>query len=219
MNWEMKRKIIYALIGIVILVALAVFLMRDTIFPAPTCFDTKQNGYESGIDCGGVCSLRCTEEVKPLSVAWAKAVYSGGEVYDLVALVANSNINNASRELRYTFTLYNENGQKTGELSGSTVAPLDGKFPLILQNIPLQKAPANVIATLADGPHYTVTEKPTSPTVKIIDKHYEAGSIPKIYATVMNTKRLEITNLQIRTLLYDDKENVYAVGQTIIPRL
>jgi hypothetical protein len=197
----------------------AVFFLRDILFPTPTCFDHKKNGYEVGIDCGGTCALRCTEEVNPLSIVWAKAIHTGRGLYDLVALVTNSNIDNASQELGFTFSIYGDKGELISTFSGSTTAPLDGKFPIIVPNVPLGNVPSNVTATLTDGPHYTVIEKPSSPTVRITDRRFEQGSISRVYATIVNTKQLEITDLPVRVLLYDDKDNVYADGQTIVPRL
>lgn len=219
MDWSTKRKILYALSVTVVLSALTIFLSRDILFPTPTCVDHKQNGYESGIDCGGVCALRCTQEVNPLVVVWAKALSSRQNVYDLVAMVNNTNINNASHELGYTFTLYNKEGQVTTSLSGVTMAPLSGKFPIIIQNVPLEKAPHTVVATLKDGPHYTVSENPSSPTIKILRRRYESGAISRVYATIMNTKHSEINNLPVRVVLFDNQDNAYAVGQTMIERL
>jgi hypothetical protein len=196
-------------------------LFRGILFPEPTCFDNKQNGFESGIDCGGTCSLMCKESVSPLTVVWAKAIRLGKDTvnYDLVALLSNSNIDNASHEVGYTFNLFDAKGAIFRSLTGSTTVPLDGKIPLIIQNVELSEVPVNVTVTLTDGPHYKVLESPTSPTVKVISRRYEAGAIPRIYATIANTKLLEIMNLPVRTLLFDKDDNVYAVGQTVIPYL
>jgi hypothetical protein len=217
--WEFKRKIIYALAAIIIIVAISVLTFRERFFPDPTCFDGKKNGFEVNIDCGGTCALVCKEDVNELSVVWAKAIRASRNSYDLVSLVANTNIDNASRNIGYTFSLYDEEGGLMQTLTGSTTAPLDGKFPLIIQYVPLSKPPTNVTVTLQDGPHYKVLESPTSPTVKILDRRYEAGSIPRVYATVANTKRIDIFKLPVRVLLFDGNDNVYAVGQTIIESL
>jgi hypothetical protein len=219
MSWELKRKLVYAVAAIIGVSAVSIFLLRDTLFPAPTCFDKKQNGFEAGVDCGGGCFLRCSQEVSPLTVLWAKTVRGGKGVYDLVAMVNNNNIDNSSLETGYTFTMYDEQGNVSGYFSGSTTAPLGGKFPIIIQNIPLKKSPTNVLLSLSDGLHYTVKESPSSPTIKIVTRRYEAGQTPRVYATVMNTKRVEINNLPVRVLLFDEKDNVYAVGQTVIPFL
>jgi hypothetical protein len=219
MNWDTKRKVLYALATTVALLAISIFLLRDTLFPEPTCIDGKQNGFEAGLDCGGVCVLRCEHEVKPLSVLWSKALQSGHQIYDLVALISNPNIDNASQVLGYTFTVYDEEGGLVTTLSGSTTAPLDGKFPVIIQNVSLSKKPSNVVATLNDTSHYKVQENPRSPTVRIIGRRYEGGLIPRVYATIANTKRIEIRNLPVRVLIFDEKDNVYGVGETFIPYL
>ena len=217
--WSFRRQFIYALAVLLTIASVTVFFLRDTIFPPPTCFDKKANGYESGVDCGGECSLICKGDVNPLSVVWTKAIPTSSTTYDLVALVSNTNINNAANEMGYTFSLYDTKGSLIGAITGSTTAPLDGKFPIIVQNIPLATPPSNVVVTLSEGPHYTVKENPTSPTLKILERRYEAGSISRIYATLGNTKRLVINDLPVRVVLFDDKDNAYAVGQTIVPVL
>jgi hypothetical protein len=219
MDWELKRKFTYIFTLLVICAGFTVFLLRGIIFPEPTCVDHKQNGYESGVDCGGICSLRCTSDISPLTVLWAKAVHSAKGRYDLVAMINNSNIDNASHEVGYTFTLYDDKGMVSGTFSGSTTLPLDGKVPVILQSVPLAKAPSNVVATLNDTEHYRVRESPTSPTIKVLSRRFENGSIPRVYAMIVNTKRLEINNLPVRVVLFDEKDNAYAVGQSLVPHL
>jgi hypothetical protein len=217
MNWDTRRKVLYALVVVIIVITGTVFVLRDTLFPAPTCVDGKQNGFEAGIDCGGTCALVCKQDVSPLNVVWSKAVSSKVGEYDLVALISNSNINNASLELGYKFSLYDAEAKFITTIQGTTTAPLDGKFPIIISGVKLSKKPSNVVVTLYDTSHYTVKENPTSPTIKVTDRWFESGGIARVYARLVNTKRLEINNLQVRALLYDVNDNVYAVGETMVP--
>lgn len=219
MDWQTKRKIIYALIGIILTASIVVFFLRGILFPSPTCGDLKQNGYELGVDCGGLCDKKCTEEVIPLTPLWARAILVATSTYDLVGLVSNSNIDNASRELGYSFNVFNSAGEIVKTIQASTTAPLDGRFPVIAQNIMLIDEPAKVALSLYDTDHYKVRESPTSPTVTITDRRYESTNISRLYATVTNTKRLEIRDLEVRAVLYDSYDNAYAVGKTVIPFL
>lgn len=219
-DWSLKRKLIYASATLFFVIATTLYVFRDTLFPRPTCFDLKQNGYESGIDCGGTCSLRCKEEVIPLSVVWSQALPTGSSTYDFVALVSNKNIDNAPKEISYLFTVYDEEGVETYSATGKTKVPTDGDFPVILQNVSLKKAPAQLGVQLQNAvPHYKVLEKPTEQTLRVSGTRYEAGSIPRVYATLMNTKRLPFANLPIRVLLYDADGNVYGAGETVLPAL
>lgn len=220
MNWAGKRKFIYAAGVIIAIILVGMYLTRDTLFPSPSCFDTKQNGYEVGIDCGGVCSLQCHSQVIPLSVTWARAVQTSSTTYDFAALVSNKNINNAPRSIGYTFTAYDNEGKIMQTKSGTTVVPVDGDFPVIEQNVHLVSAPASISATVTSNvPHYKVLENPTVPTIRISGTRYEAGSIPRVYTTLTNTKRLVLRDMPVRAVLYDIDGNAFAVGQTVIPQL
>lgn len=220
LEWAKKRKIIYGLISIIFIILVSIYIFRDSIFVTATCVDNKQNGYESGVDCGGTCSLKCTQDVIPLAVSWSRSVKTGPSTYDLVALVSNKNIDNAPRKVGYTFKVYDASGNEIGEIPGVTTVPIDGDFPILAQNVNLTVAPYGVSAVLeANVPHYTVLEKPTMPTLRVTGTRYEPGSISRVYTTLINTKRTTFTNLPVRVLLYDADGNAYAGGQTIIPSL
>ncbi|MCF7843947.1 hypothetical protein K9M47_03575 [Candidatus Gracilibacteria bacterium] len=221
MDWQTRRKLIYAIATILIVGASSMYLFRETIFPTPTCFDKKMNGYEIGVDCGGTCDLspRCVSEIIPLEVMWARAIKSSSTTYDLVAMVSNKNINNAARNISYTFTTYDVQGLMIAETKGVTLAPINGSFPVIKQSIILNKEPTTVTLQIEEEPHYKVHEKPTSPTLRITNERYEAGDTPRVYATIKNTKRTTVSNLPIRVVLFNEEDNAYAVGETILPRL
>ncbi len=220
MNWAHKRKFIYGAGITVALILIGMYVFRNTLFPAPMCFDAKQNGYETGIDCGGTCSLRCSSEVLPLSVVWARAMQTSSTTYDFAALVSNKNIDNAPKSIGYTFVAYDSEGQVMETRSGQTVAPVDGEFPVIEQGVKLASPPASISASVtANVPHYKVLEKPTVPTIRISSTRYEQGSIPRVYATLINTKRLVLRDIPVRAVLYDIDGNAFAVGQTVIPEL
>ena len=219
MDWQTRRKLLYALIIIVITGAISVFYFKDILFPSPTCDDAKKNGYEVDVDCGGICALRCQSEVEPLVVLWSKAIKSSPTTYDLVAMVSNKNINNSAHEVTYIFSIYNSNGGIIQELKGATITPIDGDFPIVKQSIVLKQIPYNVTMRITDAPHYKVNEKPTSPTLRIGEERYEPGTIPRVYAMVKNTKRMTVSNVPVRVVLYDQNGNVYAAGETVIPKL
>jgi hypothetical protein len=220
LEWAKKRKIIYGTATTLAIILVLVYLFRATLFPTPTCFDNKQNNFETGIDCGGTCSLRCTQEVIPLSVSWSRALSTSSSTYDFAALISNKNIDNAPRQITYTFIAYDREGKEMKRVTGTTATPIDGDFPVIAQNIILPERPTEVSAAItANVPHYTVLEKPASPTLRIVGTRYEPGSIPRVYATISNTKRLLLRDVPVRVLLYDADGNVYAAGQTTIPTL
>lgn len=219
MDWQSRRKILYFLSTFITVVAVTVYLLRETIFPSPTCVDGKQNGFEIGVDCGGLCALRCSSEVVPLSVTWSRFIKVSGSSYDVVAMISNKNINNAAHFVNYTFTLYGQDGQPFQDIKGTTVTPVNGDFPIIRQSITAIKVPKSVTVSIEDAPHYMVNEKSTSPTLSIGNERFEAGDKPRVYVSVQNRKRMTIRNLPIEVVLFDEDNNAYAVGSTNIPEL
>jgi hypothetical protein len=219
-QWATKRKFIYGAGVLVVLALWSIYLLRAVLFPTPTCSDQKQNGYETGVDCGGTCSLRCQQEIIPLSVSWARALPTSSNTYDLVALLSNKNVDNAPHNVRYMFSVYDQGGNLMATTSAVTTVPVDSDFPVIIQHVYFPKTPGEVTATLnANVSHYTVAEKPTTPTIRVSPASYEAGATPRVYATVTNTKRIILKDIPVRAVLYDIDGNAYAAGQTTVPVL
>lgn len=219
MKWAQRRKIVYGLSVGIFVVAIAVYFAKNIIFPTPTCDDGKKNGYESGIDCGGACALRCTNEVQMERVVWAQALQMSPSTYDLVALIANKNVNSAPETLSYRFTVYSGSGEVMLVATGTALSQLDGEFPIIVQNVQLPEEPKNVTADIFAGKYYTVANTTLSPRTKTTNIRYEKTDVSRVYATILNTTREPISNLPVRVLLFDIEGNAFATGETVIPYL
>ena len=216
MNWATRRRVIYAVTTVVTLIAVFLYLYRDTLFPAPTCFDNKMNGYETGVDCGGTCSLMCTQEITPLVVEWSQALQTSSSTYDLVALVSNKNINNAPQFVAYRFIVYDKQGKEIIKKEGKTIVPVNSDFPVIIQNVFTNLVPDHMVTVLSYEKHYKTFEKPTKPTIKILNTSFENTSIPKAYVTIKNTKFSSIKNIPVRIVLYDINQNAIGAGETFV---
>ncbi len=219
MYWATKRKIIYAFASVTILIIFFLYEFRSVVFPDPTCFDTKKNGYESGIDCGGTCSLRCTADIALVSVDWATALKTSRNTYDFVGMLSNKNINSAPVSLSYIFIALNKKGEVMKTSVGSTTSLTDSSFPIISQNISLTEEPGSLLVRVTQAPYYATAEKPRSPFVQVSDFRYEPGSISRIYVTIKNTTRNIYLKLPIRMVAYDENNNVVVVGESILPSL
>jgi hypothetical protein len=105
------------------------------------------------------------------------------------------------------------------DIKGFTLTPVSGDFPIIRQSITSKYIPKTVSLTITDGLHYNVNEKPTSPTLSVSNERYESLLVSRVYATVQNKKRLTIRDLPVKVVLFDEYNNAYAVGETVIPEL
>lgn len=219
MDWSTKRKVIYGAASIAVILVVFVYEFRSSFFPDPTCFDKKQNGFESGIDCGGTCALKCNNEVTQISVEWARAVKTGSNTYDFVGLVSNKNINSAPKKNDYTFTAFNRKGEIIKSISGNTVSLVGNSFPIIEQNIQISDYPASVVLKVFPSPYFSTQENPKVPFIKVTNFNYEAGDISRIYVSIENVTRNVYLKLPVRMIAYDENDNVIAVGESILPSL
>ena len=66
MTWGLKRQIFYVIVLLLFVTVFAFIILYPTFNKAPSCIDGKQNGNETGIDCGGSCANACLSQVSPL---------------------------------------------------------------------------------------------------------------------------------------------------------
>lgn len=73
MTWAFRRQMLYAGGVIILLLGLGFLFLRPYFVKAPSCMDNKKNGTETGIDCGGSCTLACLNQVDPIAILWARS--------------------------------------------------------------------------------------------------------------------------------------------------
>lgn len=128
MSWRSRRQLGYlAVFGIIIIIILS-FILYPVFFKEPTCSDNKQNGFETGIDCGGQCILYCPKTVALPKLDWAASFFIDEDVYNVVAMLTSTAPSAGARNAGYTFILYDEAGKVIREVKGSTFIPSASKF-------------------------------------------------------------------------------------------
>lgn len=87
--------------------------------PAPSCFDNKQNGNETGVDCGGSCIPCEIKRLSPVEASWVK-VFPEENSLALVAELRNSNQEYGARFFSYRFEAQEASGATTTIASGAS---------------------------------------------------------------------------------------------------
>lgn len=130
MTWAGKRRFQY-LGGLFLFIALIVFwVLYPVIFSKPTCTDGKMNGTETGIDCGGTCSLMCKADVSDPLVLWSRAFHVTSSAYNLVAIIENPNTNSAIKSASYEFQVFDTDNKMIGRREGTTFLPPNQQFAI-----------------------------------------------------------------------------------------
>jgi len=215
-QWSRRRKRI--ILAIVVLILL-VFIGIPTFFlfyKDSTCFDSKQNGDETGVDCGGSCQLLCTIESLPLILKGDPRVLNvTGNIFEVVALVENPNTSGEIYRAKYIFKLYDKNGVLLRERTGQTFAPANKIMAIFEPDLQTgNQLPARVEFSF------------TSPAVWIKQESMETGlavsqiilskedSTPRLSFVLTNKTVKEIKEIEAIGIVYNVLGNTVAFSKT-----
>ena len=223
-QWSRRRKrIILVLIFFVLifLIGLPLFLLS---YRAPTCFDKKQNGDETGVDCGGSCQLLCTSQSLPLILKGDPRVLRiADKVYEIVAMVENPNASAEIYKARYTFKLYGTDSPiPVKEIEGETYVPKGTTFALFEGPFNLEAGVLPTRATLEWREETLVWRKNilSIPELRVKDRSLSrVETSPRLDAVIENVSLENVSNIDLVALLSDSTGNIFAASKTFIDTL
>lgn len=143
MDYSVKRifrRIVVALVYVLLFGGLTLLINSLRTPAAPSCFDGIKNQDERGVDCGGAC--KSCEQIKNVTVFETKVFPTKPGFVDLFAEVRNDNIDYGIAEIRYTFEIFDRDGESVGTKNGITyILPNSTKF-VIEQAVPVVRGPS-----------------------------------------------------------------------------
>ena len=222
LTWSGRRQFLYSGVGAVIIFIL-LLVVYQTFFTAPsTCFDGKQNGSETGVDCGGTsCSLVCAATAHAPIVEWARAFVVNPGVYNVVAYVKNNNIGAGARGVPYSFSLYDKNNILVGHREGVADIPP-------LQTVPITEANIFVGTSIVARTLFEFTSEPPATWNKVPQGSYlllttsqptHTADYSKLSATLVNNNVAEVKNVTVIAILYDRDNVAIATSRSLVPRV
>jgi hypothetical protein len=215
MDWSHKRRLwVWIVIGSVI-VGAGLILAFAIFYKTPTCTDGKQNGDETGIDCGGSCSRVCTAQALPARVRFSRVLQQSGRS-DLIAYIDNTNQDAYAHEAPVNMDVYLQNGHALNRHLLVTL-PAKSTTPIFIAGIsqnPVQQAfasivPEQVIWTKGSGLSQSL------PTVSSIVVQ-NADSHPIVTATVANPTAYPQTNVPLVATIFSSDGTAIAASQTVV---
>ncbi len=218
MRWALKRQFLFALGILAILGALAFGIWVSFFYHAPSCFDNKQNGDETGVDCGGGCARIC--QVPTVTALWARSVEAGTGVFHAVALVRNPRSDAGTTALPYHFSLYDVNNILVAERRGTMYLEPGEVAPLFEGDI--VTGSRTPVRTYVDfGP--ATWEKMPAPAVAVsVDAQTSPADITSsltLSAHVTNLTALPLPPTVVTALLYGADGNLVNASQTVVTGL
>jgi hypothetical protein len=221
MTWSGRRQLIIVLLLLALASIVAFFYIYPIVTKAPSCRDGKQNGTETGVDCGGGCVNFCSAEIKTPIVLWSRAFAVTPSVYNAAAYIENQN-KAVIQSIPYEFRLYNKAGVLVNHADGVALIPPLGRYAIVETGIKVGNAKV-AKTTLAFGPTTSpwlhVPENIASLHISINDvKMSDTMSIPKLSATLGNpSNSITLNNTVVAVILYDASDNAITVSKTVVP--
>ncbi len=186
-------------------------------YTAPTCFDERKNGEESGIDCGGACVRICAFSVIQPSELWVRAFKIRDGQYNAIAYVENRNINVGTAALEYTLALYDSQGLIV-ERKGTTILPPDGVYPVFEGRIDTgSRVPTQTVIALGEDSVWVPAESGREQFKVERRELKSADTLPVLTSSLLNTSLEEATDVEVVATIFDAKGNALTASQTVVP--
>ena len=223
MNWAFKRQIIYFLIFLVVVILLGFWIVMPYVNKAPSCFDNRQNGTETGIDCGGSCVKACIDQTDDVNVLWARTFKVVTGRYNAVAYLKNSNQNKAVYKVRYRFRFADKDNVYVGSREGVTFVPPTGNFVVFEPAIDVGNSiPIYTTFEFVEPLAWSQVPKQTVDQLKIYTTNLNLineDSSPALSATVKNGSLFRIPGVSFMAILYDAMGNAISASKTYVDTL
>src|SRR5262249_27226569 len=110
MSWASGRQLLILGILILLLALIVGGSAYLSLHKAPSCTDNRQNGGETGVDCGGPCARACAADSLDPVVSYARALRLSPSRTDLIASVENPNRGLAAKGAEYFVTFHDARG-------------------------------------------------------------------------------------------------------------
>lgn len=205
------------------------FLVLGTliIYPrlnrAPSCLDGKQNGTETGVDCGGSCTKACRTEVEDISILWSRSFQVVPGRYNAVVYLANHNRSAVVEKINYRFRFADKDNLYIGKREGATFIPPFGNFAIFESAVGLGLSiPVYTTFEFTTTPNWIQTgvEKLNQLKLLVSDIQLENETTsPHLSATIKNNSLLTIPEITVVAILYDSAHNAVSASSTFLDEL
>lgn len=220
-SWAFRRKAVYMGAAVLFLTAVSFAIFWSFWYEEPSCFDGLKDGDEFGVDCGGSCTLICSDSITAPIIRWDPRLFEiSPGLWSALVYVENPNIKADAVYLPYSFTIYDANNEILEEREGATILPRNqtvGIFegPIVFKG---GERPKRAIFELGGE----IVWEDNAPKEDITIKHgqllnYEKE--PRVEATVTNNTTKEVKNIELIIAVFDSADNAIAASRTFIKSL
>ncbi len=191
-----------------------------TLYRPPSCFDHKQDQGEVGPDCGGPCSLLCTSQTQPMSIAWAHAFEVSKGWWSALAYVENPNFDAQVKTAQYRLSVYDKAGALLIAREGQTFIYREPVIPIFEGRLPISTGtPYRVVLEWLNAP-LAWTTTPTAYSVSFEKQRVLDTKVGNdVEVTIKNNEPFPLKNVGVVAIVYDASQEPMAASETFVDML
>jgi hypothetical protein len=219
MGWGARRRSLYITVFCVFAAmgAVAIYLVYFTA--PPMCMDGIQNGSETGVDCGGTCSLICANTAHAPVVMWARSFEVAPGNYTAAAYIQNTNAGAGSKQVAYTFQLFDASNALITERDGVADLPPVQTIPIVEPNIEVgHRTATRTLFVFKTIPVWHTTAAGTIPNITIGQESL-AGDGTTLSAQLTNNGLTAVSGLHVVAVLFNSAGTAIAASKTVVPSM
>ena len=220
--WASRRKAIYLGAMVLILSGISFAIFWKFWYAVPTCNDGLKSGDETGVDCGGSCSLVCDSGAMGPIIRWDPRLFEvSSGLWSILVYVENPNTNIDAVYAPYTFTIYDSKNNVLEERKGATILPKNKTIGIFEGNIVSKNGvkPKRAIFELGNNIVWKKNEEARDNLSITHSPLLELDSGPKVEASVKNNGIEEIKNIELIIAIFDGSDNAIEASRTFIEKL
>lgn len=220
MSWAVGRRVLVISIMVAVAAALLAVLAIPFFIHAPTCFDSRQDGTETGVDCGGTCTTLCTAAEAPATVKFVRALRNQNRT-DVVAYIDNPNADAYAKGAGITVEVYDENHNLLQKRDLSIDLPPASRTPLFLPGFYQGIATTTeAFITFAQGAPVWQRAQAKAPLPSAGGPQFGTDLLaPKVTGVLTNPTARNLYDTKVVAVIYDAQNTVIGASQTIVPKL
>lgn len=214
LSWARKRQLVYG--GVLVLFLTLVFgapILLRTI-RGPSCTDSRQNGSETGTDCGGACALLCPNTAIEPRTIWQRVFMEGGGIASAVLYAENQNKTAGAFDAPYQVKIYDSFGLLVAEKRVTTMIPPNSTFAVFAPNLFVgERVPVRALFERT-APIVWRSDVLLQDAVHIERVQFSLVPQPRVEAEIVNTTKNPLGAVAV-AILYDVDGNAVGASQTV----
>jgi hypothetical protein len=219
-EWSRRRKRIILSIILGILIVLIGAPLFFFFYKPASCNDGKQNGDETGVDCGGGCKLICQADYLPIiQKGDPQVIRVSTTTYALVIHAENPNVNGQVLRAGYTMKVYEASSTIPIKIiDGATFVPKASIFAVFAGPLSFgESIPYRATFEWKKDTLVWVKNDLPIPDLNIQNKVLSTeNNQPRLTAEVKNESLDPVKNIELTALIFDNTGNIVGVSKTLV---